>query len=94
MNGSILCFGMYSHILFGLVSTCIYFLYISFSVFFSFQLSIMKDEPEEAELILHDALRLAYQNDNKKAIIYTYDLVTHVTNLSHTDEGWVQEKGC
>ncbi|XP_012871802.1 PREDICTED: tetratricopeptide repeat protein 19, mitochondrial [Dipodomys ordii] len=34
----------------------------------------MKDEPEEAELILHDALRLAYQSDNKKAITYTYDL--------------------
>lgn len=43
----------------------------------------MKDEPEEAELILHEALRLAIQSDNKKAIIYTYDLVTHVTNLSH-----------
>lgn len=41
----------------------------------------MKDEPEEAELILHDALRLAYQSDNKKAITYTYDLVIH--NLSH-----------
>uniref|UniRef100_A0A8C6RT37 Tetratricopeptide repeat protein 19, mitochondrial n=1 Tax=Nannospalax galili TaxID=1026970 RepID=A0A8C6RT37_NANGA len=38
------------------------------------KLSIMKDEPEEAELILHDALRLAYQSDNKKAITYTYDL--------------------
>ncbi|XP_055449989.1 tetratricopeptide repeat protein 19, mitochondrial isoform X4 [Psammomys obesus] len=34
----------------------------------------MKDEPEAAELILHDALRLAYQSDNKKAITYTYDL--------------------
>ncbi|PNJ04029.1 TTC19 isoform 6, partial [Pongo abelii] len=39
------------------------------------KLSIMKDEPEEAELILHDALRLAYQTDNKKAITYTYDLI-------------------
>nr|KAF6398858.1 tetratricopeptide repeat domain 19 [Molossus molossus] len=38
------------------------------------KLSIMKDEPEEAELILHDALRLAYQSGNKKAITYTYDL--------------------
>ncbi|ELW62576.1 Tetratricopeptide repeat protein 19, mitochondrial [Tupaia chinensis] len=38
------------------------------------KLSIMKDEPEEAELLLHDALRLAYQSDNKKAITYTYDL--------------------
>lgn len=40
----------------------------------------MKDEPEEAELILHEALRLAIQSNKKKAIIYTYDLVT---NLSH-----------
>ncbi|XP_017526872.1 tetratricopeptide repeat protein 19, mitochondrial isoform X6 [Manis javanica] len=38
----------------------------------------MKDEPEEAELILHDALRLAYQNNNKKAITYTYDLMANL----------------
>nr|BAB28813.2 unnamed protein product [Mus musculus] len=38
------------------------------------KLSIMKDEPEAAELILHDALRLAYESDNRKAITYTYDL--------------------
>ncbi|KAK1346692.1 hypothetical protein QTO34_000552 [Cnephaeus nilssonii] len=42
------------------------------------QLSIMKDEPEEAELILHEALRLAIQSDNKKAIIYTYDLMANL----------------
>ncbi|XP_007526230.1 tetratricopeptide repeat protein 19, mitochondrial isoform X2 [Erinaceus europaeus] len=42
------------------------------------KLSIMKDEPEEAELILHDALHLAYQSDNKKAIIYTYDLMANL----------------
>ncbi|KAI5930449.1 tetratricopeptide repeat protein 19, mitochondrial isoform X1 [Manis javanica] len=42
------------------------------------KLSIMKDEPEEAELILHDALRLAYQNNNKKAITYTYDLMANL----------------
>ncbi|XP_054993977.1 tetratricopeptide repeat protein 19, mitochondrial isoform X2 [Sorex araneus] len=42
------------------------------------ELSIMKDEPEEAELILHDALRLAYQSDNKKAITYTYDLMANL----------------
>uniref|UniRef100_A0A8C5KJ36 Tetratricopeptide repeat protein 19, mitochondrial n=1 Tax=Jaculus jaculus TaxID=51337 RepID=A0A8C5KJ36_JACJA len=47
------------------------------------KLSIMKDEPEEAELILHDALRLAYQSDNKKAITYTYDLVTLLTSLNY-----------
>ncbi|XP_055449985.1 tetratricopeptide repeat protein 19, mitochondrial isoform X1 [Psammomys obesus] len=41
-------------------------------------LSIMKDEPEAAELILHDALRLAYQSDNKKAITYTYDLMANL----------------
>ncbi|XP_036709508.1 tetratricopeptide repeat protein 19, mitochondrial-like [Balaenoptera musculus] len=33
----------------------------------------MKDEPAEAELILRDALLLAYKSDNKKAITYTYD---------------------
>ncbi|KAM8956228.1 tetratricopeptide repeat protein 19, mitochondrial [Lycaon pictus] len=42
------------------------------------KLSIMKDEPEEAELILHDALRLAYQSDNRKAITYTYDLMANL----------------
>ncbi|XP_021494826.1 tetratricopeptide repeat protein 19, mitochondrial isoform X2 [Meriones unguiculatus] len=42
------------------------------------KLSIMKDEPEAAELILHDALRLAYQSDNKKAITYTYDLMANL----------------
>nr|KAF6398857.1 tetratricopeptide repeat domain 19 [Molossus molossus] len=42
------------------------------------RLSIMKDEPEEAELILHDALRLAYQSGNKKAITYTYDLMANL----------------
>lgn len=41
-------------------------------------MSIMKDEPEEAELILHDALRLAYQSDNRKAITYTYDLMANL----------------
>lgn len=38
----------------------------------------MKDELEEAELILHDALRLAFKSDNKKAITYTYDLMANV----------------
>uniref|UniRef100_A0A8C2YMK4 Tetratricopeptide repeat protein 19, mitochondrial n=1 Tax=Chinchilla lanigera TaxID=34839 RepID=A0A8C2YMK4_CHILA len=49
------------------------------------KLSIMKDEPEEAELILHDALRLAYQTDNKKAITYTYDLAEQLfkATMSH-----------
>ncbi|XP_062072438.1 tetratricopeptide repeat protein 19, mitochondrial isoform X1 [Lepus europaeus] len=42
------------------------------------KLSIMKDEPEEAEMMLHDALRLAYQSDNKKAITYTYDLMANL----------------
>ncbi|XP_036052400.1 LOW QUALITY PROTEIN: tetratricopeptide repeat protein 19, mitochondrial [Onychomys torridus] len=42
------------------------------------KLSIMKDEPEAAELILHDALHLAYQSDNKKAISYTYDLMANL----------------
>nr|XP_031541771.1 tetratricopeptide repeat protein 19, mitochondrial isoform X2 [Vicugna pacos] len=34
----------------------------------------MKDELEEAELLLHDALRLAFKSNNKKAVTYTYDL--------------------
>ncbi|EDL10340.1 tetratricopeptide repeat domain 19, isoform CRA_b [Mus musculus] len=38
----------------------------------------MKDEPEAAELILHDALRLAYESDNRKAITYTYDLMANL----------------
>lgn len=80
----------------GGTGTC--FLYMSFSVIFfvfSFQLCIMKDEPAEAELILHDALRLAYKSDNKKAITYTYDLVTPLASLSHwwwrvgAGEGWL-----
>ncbi|KAM8814173.1 tetratricopeptide repeat protein 19, mitochondrial isoform 2-T2 [Rhynchonycteris naso] len=41
----------------------------------------MKDEPEEAEVILHDALRLAYQSDNKKAITYTYDLMANLAYI-------------
>uniref|UniRef100_A0A8C4W7X5 Tetratricopeptide repeat protein 19, mitochondrial n=1 Tax=Gopherus evgoodei TaxID=1825980 RepID=A0A8C4W7X5_9SAUR len=38
------------------------------------KLSIMKQELEEAERILHQAIQLSHQSDNKKAIIYTYDL--------------------
>nr|XP_008532815.1 PREDICTED: tetratricopeptide repeat protein 19, mitochondrial isoform X2 [Equus przewalskii] len=41
----------------------------------------MKDEPEEAELILHDALRLAYESENKKAITYTYDLMANLAYI-------------
>ncbi|XP_070335281.1 tetratricopeptide repeat protein 19, mitochondrial isoform X6 [Odocoileus virginianus] len=46
------------------------------------KLCIMKDEPEEAELILHDALRLAHKSHNTKAIAYTYDLVTPLSSLN------------
>lgn len=49
-------------------------LFFSFSPF-SFQLSIMKRELEEAEQILHDAARLSHQSDNKAALIYVYDTV-------------------
>ncbi|XP_070335277.1 tetratricopeptide repeat protein 19, mitochondrial isoform X2 [Odocoileus virginianus] len=42
------------------------------------KLCIMKDEPEEAELILHDALRLAHKSHNTKAIAYTYDLMANL----------------
>uniref|UniRef100_G1SZB1 Tetratricopeptide repeat protein 19, mitochondrial n=1 Tax=Oryctolagus cuniculus TaxID=9986 RepID=G1SZB1_RABIT len=59
----------------GVCSLWISLLFYVFIYFIScLQLSIMKDEPEEAEKMLHDALRLAYQSDNKKAITYTYDL--------------------
>lgn len=67
-------------------STCTCSLGMSFYIIFfvfSLQLCIMKDELEEAELILHDALRLAFKSDNKKAITYTYDLVTLLTSWSH-----------
>uniref|UniRef100_A0A8D0T9I0 Tetratricopeptide repeat protein 19, mitochondrial n=1 Tax=Sus scrofa TaxID=9823 RepID=A0A8D0T9I0_PIG len=62
-------------------STCTCSLGMSFYIIFfvfSLQLCIMKDELEEAELILHDALRLAFKSDNKKAITYTYDLMANV----------------
>lgn len=75
--------GMCSCIHFCLVAYASTICFIFYYFVFPFQLSIMKDEPEEAELILHDALRLAYQTDNKKAITYTYDLVTLITSLNH-----------
>uniref|UniRef100_H0VW53 Tetratricopeptide repeat protein 19, mitochondrial n=1 Tax=Cavia porcellus TaxID=10141 RepID=H0VW53_CAVPO len=58
------------------------------------KLSIMKDEPEEAELILHDALRLAYQSDNKKAITYTYDLAEQLfkATMSHLLGGGMRQE--
>ena len=36
----------------------------------------MKGELGEAEWLLHQALRLAHQADNRRAVIYTYSLVT------------------
>lgn len=35
----------------------------------------MKGELGEAEKLLHEALRLSHQSDNRKAIIYTYSMV-------------------
>lgn len=35
----------------------------------------MKGELAEAERVLHEALGLAHQSDNRKAIIYTYSMV-------------------
>ncbi|XP_006779350.1 PREDICTED: tetratricopeptide repeat protein 19, mitochondrial isoform X3 [Myotis davidii] len=54
----------------------------------------MKDEPEEAELILHEALRLAIQSDNKKAIIYTYDLAEKLfkATMSYLLGGGMQQE--
>ncbi|XP_075760474.1 tetratricopeptide repeat protein 19, mitochondrial isoform X1 [Pelodiscus sinensis] len=45
------------------------------------KLSIMKGELEEAERILHQAARLSHQSDNKRAIIYTYDLMANLAFL-------------
>ncbi|CAM5164499.1 unnamed protein product [Eretmochelys imbricata] len=45
------------------------------------KLSIMKGELEEAERILHEAVRLSHQSDNKRAIIYTYDLMANLAFL-------------
>uniref|UniRef100_A0A663MFB1 Tetratricopeptide repeat protein 19, mitochondrial n=1 Tax=Athene cunicularia TaxID=194338 RepID=A0A663MFB1_ATHCN len=39
------------------------------------QLSVMKGELGEAERVLHQALRLSHQADNRKAIVYTYSMV-------------------
>uniref|UniRef100_A0A8C3JR00 Tetratricopeptide repeat protein 19, mitochondrial n=1 Tax=Calidris pygmaea TaxID=425635 RepID=A0A8C3JR00_9CHAR len=39
------------------------------------KLSVMKGELGEAERVLHQALRLSHQSDNRKAIIYTYSMV-------------------
>lgn len=40
------------------------------------QLSAMKGELGEAERFLHQALHLAHQADDKRAIVYTYSMVT------------------
>ncbi|NXD82766.1 TTC19 protein, partial [Halcyon senegalensis] len=42
------------------------------------KLSVMKGELEEAEKILHQALRLSHQSDNRKAIVYTYSMMANV----------------
>uniref|UniRef100_A0A8C8BDP3 Tetratricopeptide repeat protein 19, mitochondrial n=1 Tax=Otus sunia TaxID=257818 RepID=A0A8C8BDP3_9STRI len=39
------------------------------------KLSVMKGELGEAEQVLHQALRLSHQSDNRKAIVYTYSMV-------------------
>ncbi|XP_040543333.1 tetratricopeptide repeat protein 19, mitochondrial isoform X2 [Gallus gallus] len=42
------------------------------------KLSVMKGELGEAEWLLHQALRLAHQADNRRAVIYTYSLMANV----------------
>ncbi|NXY45951.1 TTC19 protein, partial [Ceuthmochares aereus] len=42
------------------------------------QLSMMKGELGEADRILHQALQLSHQADNKKAITYTYSMMANV----------------
>uniref|UniRef100_A0A8B9CCA6 Tetratricopeptide repeat protein 19, mitochondrial n=1 Tax=Anser brachyrhynchus TaxID=132585 RepID=A0A8B9CCA6_9AVES len=39
------------------------------------QLSTMKGELAEAERVLHQALHLAHQSDDRRAIVYTYSMV-------------------
>ncbi|NWT42127.1 TTC19 protein, partial [Chroicocephalus maculipennis] len=39
------------------------------------KLSVMKGELGEADRLLHQALRLSHQADNRKAIVYTYSMV-------------------
>ncbi|XP_072737943.1 tetratricopeptide repeat protein 19, mitochondrial isoform X2 [Ciconia boyciana] len=42
------------------------------------KLSVMKGELGEAEQVLHQALRLSHQSDNRKAIVYTYSMMANV----------------
>ncbi|XP_061219538.1 tetratricopeptide repeat protein 19, mitochondrial isoform X2 [Neopsephotus bourkii] len=42
------------------------------------KLSVMKGELGEAEKLLHEALRLSHQSENRKAIIYTYSMMANV----------------
>ncbi|XP_061868070.1 tetratricopeptide repeat protein 19, mitochondrial isoform X5 [Colius striatus] len=42
------------------------------------QLSVMKGELGEAERLLHQALRLSHESDNRRAIIYTYSMMANV----------------
>nr|XP_031541774.1 tetratricopeptide repeat protein 19, mitochondrial isoform X5 [Vicugna pacos] len=54
----------------------------------------MKDELEEAELLLHDALRLAFKSNNKKAVTYTYDLAEKLfkATMSYLLGGGMQQE--
>ncbi|NXW31203.1 TTC19 protein, partial [Phaetusa simplex] len=42
------------------------------------KLSVMKGELGEADRLLHQALRLSHQADNRKAIVYTYSMMANV----------------
>ncbi|XP_042647504.1 tetratricopeptide repeat protein 19, mitochondrial isoform X3 [Tyto alba] len=42
------------------------------------KLSVMKGELGEAEQVLHQALRLSQQSENRKAIVYTYSMMANV----------------
>ncbi|XP_035416877.1 tetratricopeptide repeat protein 19, mitochondrial isoform X2 [Cygnus atratus] len=42
------------------------------------KLSTMKGELAEAERVLHQALRLAHQSDDRRAIVYTYSMMANV----------------
>ncbi|XP_052659066.1 tetratricopeptide repeat protein 19, mitochondrial isoform X1 [Harpia harpyja] len=46
------------------------------------KLSVMKGELGEAERVLHQALRLSHQSDNRKAIAYTYSMAEKLYKAS------------
>uniref|UniRef100_A0A8B9CBK3 Tetratricopeptide repeat protein 19, mitochondrial n=1 Tax=Anser brachyrhynchus TaxID=132585 RepID=A0A8B9CBK3_9AVES len=55
------------------------------------QLSTMKGELAEAERVLHQALHLAHQSDDRRAIVYTYSMSNSCIVSSWQDDNAVLE---